>query len=1100
MSNSIVDVLLNKIDTVQLVNEYTELTEDRRGVYRGCCPVHHGGNPTSFVVLDDKIAYCHSCGFTGDAISLYCELEGLPFYAGVESLAEKYNCNLENNQQYQSQKAIVKNNTLMMNKFQKNISHVEDYLIKERNFSKETIEEFQLGYCDNAHFLESSKNPLTQYTGLIFPIHDIYGRCVGFSKRRLDGNTKPTYVNSYDDDVFEKSNTLYNLNRARKRLHDKKKLIICEGYCDTISAHQQGNACVGYIGGYLLKGQIELLVNISKTMPQVEFIFAPDNPQIDPTGAKEMIRIREKLLKYAPQLISKSRFIVYPDEIHKDFNDLHKDNIQIDSLSTEGIDKAVLRLMLNETDNIESEYAVVESFIQSVKNQMVKADIAKELSERWNQDLSTVRKFISVSEDCKADEVINEFKDVGESMSKLMKTLDVTTYGIGFPMIDYSFGGMQKKEVILIGAYSKIGKCISEDSYIKVESGAKQLKNINVNDRVVTFNEQSNKLEYGTVLRKVDTGYKQGYKVSLKSGKSVIVSKDHPFLTPNGWVKIIDGLLVGDQVAVPSYLPNEEASNISMQDIELLALMISDGSCGHNNIQYTKNDEYMINILENVCKLYGTTLSKQNSRYSFLVRNPQTSGILETLSKYNILGCRSYEKFIPEEVFKASHEKQKRFIELLFSGDGWVEESDFGFSTSSKKLSEDIVDLLLIHGIICSTRTKQTFYTKNGEKKQCRTAYVISISGKNARLFNEKFKLSPAKNQDKMTGVCAKNHFTNIKINNQTTKKIMDFYKGEHKKINSIVNKPIYAGRKGYVVPKNFTDKGFPKEKYKALYDATGIEELKHLSSDDLNFERIVAIEEVGNVHMYDLEVSNGHNFVANNILVHNTDLLCEIILHSVIRLKMNCIVFSMEMDRAAFTRRLLCKAFNMNRRQLSDALLSPDSAEYIYKAKDMFDKYLIIDDVNNLSIDDIKYRVSVANEKMFDKPADRVFVDYFQYLRGADDFDGIEKTAKSMKPFVKDLDCELYMLSQFSRNDRPWTTPSIASFKGGNSMESSFDKAILMWRPSKNPDLSIIDREAIKYQTMIRLESREEMYGGDTFELVYNPVTTRLEEKAIGA
>ena len=203
-----------------------------------------------------------------------------------------------------------------------------------------------------------------------------------------------------------------------------------------------------------------------------------------------------------------------------------------------------------------------------------------------------------------------------------------------------------------------------------------------------------------------------------------------------------------------------------------------------------------------------------------------------------------------------------------------------------------------------------------------------------------------------------------------------------------------------------------------------------------------------------------------------------------------------MEMQKEALIRRLLTKLFEVNSRGLSEMLKSPDGATYIAKARDMLEKYLYIVDTNNLSINDIKYRTEVANEKIFNKPVDRVFVDYFQYLRDVDTFEGIEKAAKSMKPFAKELNCELYMLSQFSRADRPWETPSIASFKGGNSMESSFDKAILLWRPSKDPKLPEIDREAIKYQTMIRIESREEMYGADTFEMVYDPLTCRLHEK----
>ena len=684
MSNTIVEALLNKIDLVQLVSEYTELTEDSHGNYRGCCCLHKGSNPTSMVLLDEKIVFCHSCGAAVNAIEFYCEMEQLPFYAAVESLADRYNISLENNQQYQQQKSLVAQNTRLMMNFQKQIDVVEQYLIEKRALTHEIIQEFNIGYCADSSFLESHKNPNTKFPGIIFPIHDLYGRCVGFSKRRTDGNTKPTYVNTYDTEVFEKGSTLYNLNRARKRLKETKRLYVVEGYMDTISGHAQGLACVGYIGGYLVKGQLQLLKDIHKIMPYVEFVFAPDNPKIDPTGAKEVVRIREKLLKYAPELVSKSRYLVWPDEEHKDFNDLHKAGITIGTLPTEGVDKAVLRLELESCENVEAEYAAVEKFTKSISNVMIKADIAKMLADRWQQDIHDVRQFMNVSEDAKSDLVLSEFTTVGESIDKLLTTLDTESNGIGFEKIDRSFGGVSPAEVFLVGAYSKVGK----------------------------------------------------------------------------------------------------------------------------------------------------------------------------------------------------------------------------------------------------------------------------------------------------------------------------------------------------------------------------------------------------------------------------TDFICEIILHSVMRLKMNCVVVSLEMPASALMRRLLMKLFGVNRKVLAEMLKSSEGATYIIKARDILEKYLYIIDTNSLTIDEIKYRVEVANEKIFDKPVKRVFVDYFQYMKNTDEFTDIEKTAKSMKPFVKDLNCELYMLSQFSRADRPWEVPTIASFRGGNSMESSFDKAILLWRPSKDPKLSEIDREAIKYQTMVRLESREEMYGPDTFEMVYDPTTCRLSEK----
>ena len=95
----------------------------------------------------------------------------------------------------------------------------------------------------------------------------------------------------------------------------------------------------------------------------------------------------------------------------------------------------------------------------------------------------------------------------------------------------------------------------------------------------------------------------------------------------------------------------------------------------------------------------------------------------------------------------------------------------------------------------------------------------------------------------------------------------------------------------------------------------------------------------------------------------------------------------SLEMPASALMQRLLMKLFGVNRKILKEMLKSPEGATYIMKARDILEKYLYIIDVNSLTMDDIKYRVEVANEKIFDKPVKRVFVDYFQYMKNTNEF-----------------------------------------------------------------------------------------------------------------
>jgi DNA primase len=450
---SVIDVLLGKIDLRELIEEYTELTPDNKGSYRGSCCLHGGENPTSLFV-SDNFYYCYSCASFGNAINFYAEMEGLLFYQSVEALCEKYNINLDGNKEYQTQKSIVKENTILLNKYQKNISKVEEFLIQKRGISKETIAEFQLGFCEDESFLASKKRPNTFFPGIIFPIHCSYGRVISFGKRRTDGDTKPTYVNGYDSDLFKKGDLLYNMHRARKMLKEVKRLHIVEGYVDVISCHDQGLASCGYIGGSLTKNQILVIKEIHSAVKNLMIVVAPDNPNIDETGARELPKIRDKFAKYASNI---DVYVpIYPDSC-KDFNDCHVQGFKIKDLPLQHIDISVLLLELNKCELQEQEYTLSQSYIQTIKNELIKSNIAEILSKRWNKDLVKVETMLNVKADSK-DEKLKKIHSFDSSFDDLKDLLLSEKRGLGFPQIDYTMNSVRNKEILLLAGYSTSGK------------------------------------------------------------------------------------------------------------------------------------------------------------------------------------------------------------------------------------------------------------------------------------------------------------------------------------------------------------------------------------------------------------------------------------------------------------------------------------------------------------------------------------------------------------------------------------------------------------------------------------------------------------------
>lgn len=229
---------------------------------------------------------------------------------------------------------------------------------------------------------------------------------------------------------------------------------------------------------------------------------------------------------------------------------------------------------------------------------------------------------------------------------------------------------------------------------------------------------------------------------------------------------------------------------------------------------------------------------------------------------------------------------------------------------------------------------------------------------------------------------------------------------------------------------------------------------------------------------------------------VGKTDFLIEIVLHSALRLKLRCVIFSMEMEQESFMQRVMAKLLGVHKDRLEELMLSPDSANYITQVREKLEEYICIYDTNDLTLDDIKERVIIARDDYFEAPVDRVFVDYFQYLKNTSEYAGIAASAKAMKPFAKQMNVQLFMLSQFNREGNPWDEPSIRSFRGGNDMESSMDYALLLWRPGLKPGLGDIDKKQLKYLTKIKIVSRDGLNGGELFDMYFNPKTGKLQEE----
>ncbi len=270
-SEAVIENIKNRLTISEVVSQYVQLNRSG-GRFWGLCPFHHEKTP-SFTVVDEGGFYkCFGCGKGGSIFDFVMEMEHVTFPEAVEILAKKAGIELKEEtasqrEEYKKQKALQELYERIMKSFHHILlfnpgaAYARQYLEK-RKVSKQTIENFQLGYApENQEWLYNflkknnysddvlkesglfSKNfekvPLFR-NRIMFPIRTWQGNCVAFGARDLSGESRAKYINTPDTTIYSKRHVLFGFYESLPTLKEKKEIILCEGNFDVISLHQAG--------------------------------------------------------------------------------------------------------------------------------------------------------------------------------------------------------------------------------------------------------------------------------------------------------------------------------------------------------------------------------------------------------------------------------------------------------------------------------------------------------------------------------------------------------------------------------------------------------------------------------------------------------------------------------------------------------------------------------------------------------------------------------------------------------------------------------------------------------------------------------------------
>jgi deoxycytidine triphosphate deaminase len=370
-------------------------------------------------------------------------------------------------------------------------------------------------------------------------------------------------------------------------------------------------------------------------------------------------------------------------------------------------------------------------------------------------------------------------------------------------------------------------------------------------------------LRRGSVRRAdVTQGVRQGvlpvYDVTTRTGRTIRATPNHPFLTFGGW-RPLQELGLGARIAVPRRIAVFGSRVLPEHEVDLLGLMISDGQCG---------DPVLREHFGHAVSRFGG-VPRPVARMSVNATNRgHRGGVMERNRIYAWLhslglAVKSPDKSIPSGVFELRRPLLARFMRALFSGDGGVSLSDEGvhleFCTTSARMARQLHHLLLRFGIVATLRQRPT--------ASGRVAYVLcTTSNDQIRRFALEIGFVPGSQKQKMLDEVLRyiERCPQQKSNFDTLPpEAWGWLRGACRDRGESL--------RSMGIERESSCQSVPLHLARDLAQRLGDEALGSVADSDILWDTIKAKQFAGLEQVYDLTLPETANFVANDIVVHNS-------------------------------------------------------------------------------------------------------------------------------------------------------------------------------------------------------------------------------------
>lgn len=426
------------------------------------------------------------------------------------------------------------------------------------------------------------------------------------------------------------------------------------------------------------------------------------------------------------------------------------------------------------------------------------------------------------------------------------------------------------------------------------------------------------------------------------------------------------------------------------------------------------------------------------------------------LQELGLWGKTAHTKTVPPVVFKLRKSQLVLFLNRLFSTDGWATvyssgQAQVGYATASEQLARQIQHLLLRFGIIAALKKRSVKY-----KDTRKHAWQLNITdSESIRTFISEIGIFGKEENLSLVqaSLAQRRHQTNCDLIPVEIWQMIAAAKG-NEPWRALAQRAGIRGYSNIHVGK----RAVSRERLLTLARTLDNLPLQQLATSDVYWDEIVSIASVGLQQVYDLTIPETHNFVANDICVHNTSFALNIARSIAANPRLPIAIFSLEMSCEQLVMRLLSSEAEIESNRLRAGHISQLEWESLSKALGtLSDLPIFIDDTPNQTVGQMR---SQARRLQAEQGGvlGLILIDYLQLMEGASDnrVQELSRITRQLKGLARELNVPVITLSQLSRGveSRNNKRPMMSDLRESGSIEQDSDLILMLYRDEYyNPD-----------------------------------------------